>query len=391
MLDFKNSFTHHLGSGWHPIELVNGVPFVWSQKEASLNFPVNENGYYLTLSSDPMNLVGRSISVKIFDADGNLLSEEIFGPPLKVVKIPSGIKRIKLAISQTWRPSQVLTDSQDNRQLGVCLYRIEDAACFDEKGEWKKHLLGEVCQWNPQILEIETTNYCNMNPPCVMCNRNARLKKHEKNMPDVLLNRLRKNIKGAHMISLHGTGEPLLDERIFDLLADIWPEVLTRFTTNGLLLDEKNCLKIIQSGLKEISVSLDAATPETYEKIRGPHFMAVKKNVRRLVALKKEKKSTWPEILINMALMKANIDEVPAFIDLAHKLGVNQVYFKLLSPASILYEVNRGDFIFKYADQFLNTASREFKKNIQAAFNKCQELKIKLICPDKEVWNAVAR
>src|SRR6201993_883850 len=53
------------------------------------------------------------------------------------------------------------------------------------------------------------------------------------------------------------------------------------FTPNGTLLNEKNGRALIDAGLDELRVSLDAATAKSYKAIRGKDFFArILRNVR---------------------------------------------------------------------------------------------------------------
>ena len=44
--------------------------------------------------------------------------------------------------------------------------------------------------------------------------------------------------------------------------------IYIKFNTNGLLLTKEMNRKLIEKGLKEISISMDASTQETYVRIR---------------------------------------------------------------------------------------------------------------------------
>ena len=81
---------------------------------------------------------------------------------------------------------------------------------------------------------------------------------------------------------LHGVGEPMLVKelpRMIRYLKDRGTYVL--FNTNGTLLNEKNGRALIDTGLDELRVSLDAADAETYLAVRGKNFFnRIVRNVR---------------------------------------------------------------------------------------------------------------
>ena len=83
-------------------------------------------------------------------------------------------------------------------------------------------------------------------------------------------------------------------------------------------------------------ISLDAATKETYQKIRiGCDFDRVLRNIRRFIELKKNKRAFFPEISFRYIVMKYNVQEMPAFLDLAASFG----------PRKLLGEGGRVDFV----------------------------------------------
>ena len=81
---------------------------------------------------------------------------------------------------------------------------------------------------------------------------------------------------------LHGVGEPMLVKNLPQMvryLKDRGTYVL--FNTNGTVLNEKNGRALIDAGLDELRVSLDAADAKSYRAIRGKdYFDRILRNVR---------------------------------------------------------------------------------------------------------------
>lgn len=99
--------------------------------------------------------------------------------------------------------------------------------------------------------------------------------------------------------------------------------------SNGLLLTERRAKKLIDIQFDRISVSTDAATQETYTRIRGSDFSKVVANLARLRDLKQAAGSSKPEIKFNFVMMRTNLHEMPAMVDLAHELGAEVIDFRL--------------------------------------------------------------
>lgn len=76
---------------------------------------------------------------------------------------------------------------------------------------------------------------------------------------------------------------------------------------------------------------MDAATRETYRKIRGvDQFDLVMENVRGLIGLQKRLEQKTPRVSLWFTAMKANLEELPAFVRLASEMGVQEVYIQRL-------------------------------------------------------------
>ena len=86
-----------------------------------------------------------------------------------------------------------------------------------------------------------------------------------------------------------GVNEPLLDPKFEDYIkfASKHGFIDITMNTNATLLSEERSKKLLESGLTRLRFSLDAATKETYEKIRiGAKFEPVMKNIERFLEIK---------------------------------------------------------------------------------------------------------
>jgi len=165
----------------------------------------------------------------------------------------------------------------------------------------------------PLSINIEVTNACNLR--CVMCPREMSSKQvgfikfdlFKKIIDECSNRRLKK-------IILHKDGEPLLHPELPEMVryakeanaADI-----LSLTTNGILLDERLAVKLVESGLDEVCISIDAADPKTYEKIKGKDaYEIVESNCEKLAKMKNK----FPFITVKFIRMKENINEEQGFL-----------------------------------------------------------------------------
>jgi MoaA/NifB/PqqE/SkfB family radical SAM enzyme len=129
---------------------------------------------------------------------------------------------------------------------------------------------------------------------------------------------------------LQGIGEPLLNRDLAHMIAHLKQRgVYVVFNTNAALLTRRRQVELIESGLDELRVSLDSSTPETYLKVRGiPAFDRVVANLGEMVRTRRSLGACAPRISIWMTGLRENLHELPDVIDLAGRLGVDEVYLQ---------------------------------------------------------------
>jgi MoaA/NifB/PqqE/SkfB family radical SAM enzyme len=131
---------------------------------------------------------------------------------------------------------------------------------------------------------------------------------------------------------LQGIGEPLLNRDLAAMIGLLKARgVYTVFNTNAALLTRRRQVELVHSGLDELRVSLDSSSPETYFRVRGiPAFDRVVANIEQMVRTRRELAADTPRISIWMTGMRDNLVELPDVIDLAARLGVEEVYLQRL-------------------------------------------------------------
>jgi radical SAM protein with 4Fe4S-binding SPASM domain len=166
---------------------------------------------------------------------------------------------------------------------------------------------------NPEVFAIEPTNYCNLR--CSMCPRKL-MKRKIGYMDFELFKKIIDEVKEYNSyVWLHDFGESLFHPKI-DLFIDYCADngVMPFLSTNATILNEKNALKILNSKLETIILSLDGTTKETYEKIRvNGDFDETKSNILNFLELKKKMHKTKPYTIIQTIRMKETEKEIEAF------------------------------------------------------------------------------
>jgi radical SAM protein with 4Fe4S-binding SPASM domain len=124
---------------------------------------------------------------------------------------------------------------------------------------------------------------------------------------------------GCPSMNPQGINEPLLtpDFEKYIKFAKDHGFIDILMNTNGTLLTEERARALLDSGITRLRFSIDAATKETYEKIRiGGDFDKVVKNIERFLEIKKEGGYELPVVGVNLCKMKNNEHEVDQFIEM---------------------------------------------------------------------------
>src|ERR1700729_2820525 len=170
----------------------------------------------------------------------------------------------------------------------------------------------DVPEHEPVCLYLETTNRCNL--LCTTCPRTYEELEPPADMSWELFTSIVDQIPRLERAVLHGVGEPMLVKhlpRMVRYLKDRGTYVL--FNTNGTVLNERNGRALIDAGLDELRVSLDASTAKSYRAIRGKDYFArILKNVRAFRALQEREGHDRPRVSAWLTGLKETIAELPA-------------------------------------------------------------------------------
>jgi radical SAM protein with 4Fe4S-binding SPASM domain len=133
-------------------------------------------------------------------------------------------------------------------------------------------------------------------------------------------------------VYLHGIGEPLLNKDLSKIIRHLkGRDVYVLFNSNGILLKGQRQHDLIQAGLDELRISLDAASSQGYRKIRNSDkFEQVIKNLKSFILLQKQQRVTHPKLSLWFLGNKDNISELPGFVKLAAEIGIAEVYLQRL-------------------------------------------------------------
>jgi len=187
-----------------------------------------------------------------------------------------------------------------------------------------------VAQQPPVCLYLEVTNRCNL--LCETCPRTFETLEPPADMSWELFTKVVDQVPNIARVVMHGVGEPMLVKNLPAMvrhLKDRGTYVL--FNTNGTLMQHKRFQELIDTGLDELRVSLDAADREAYAKIRGKDFFnRIVREVGRFVAYQRRVGATTPRVSLWLTGMKETVEQLPDFVRLAATMGVSEVHLQRL-------------------------------------------------------------
>lgn len=187
-----------------------------------------------------------------------------------------------------------------------------------------------VMESAPFILFLANSNQCNLR--CVMCNLKPHYPKDDERLDEILFSKtIPEVLPDISRLSMAGSGEVLLNSysRKFlqTLSADRYPNLKISLLTNGTLLTPEFWQTIRHNRYDQISVSIDAATPTTYERLRrNGKWSVLRRNLDWISTLRKEKRIT--EFKITFVVLKSNYSELKQFVELGLELGCDRIFFQ---------------------------------------------------------------
>lgn len=175
-------------------------------------------------------------------------------------------------------------------------------------------------------LQVEVTTHCFLR--CPVCPHEAvRSQWSPRHMSMETYRRLASSFEAVRFVHLQGWGEPLLHP---DLLCMIEmarsARCETGLTTNGVLLSDEMAGCLMRSGLGLLAVSIAGANPSTHAAARGGSDLArIVDNVAALSARKRRMGTERPRIVLLYMMLRSNLAELPAAVDLAHEVGAREL------------------------------------------------------------------
>ncbi len=211
------------------------------------------------------------------------------------------------------------------------------------RNQWFNRQIGKIAQnlstalrhpvvWAPpRLIAAEITNLCNLR--CPMCKlgqkdlgRDVGLMDYEKYCR--LVDEITPFVRN---MSFPWYGEPFT-RKDFGKFVRYASEkgMVVRVLTNGTYLNKCEIDYLVECNVHSITVAIDGLEQKTYETYRvGGNLAEVTAGIKRLVGLRKERCSRYPELIkMNYIVMKHNEHELPHVQEFGKNIGVDLVKIK---------------------------------------------------------------
>ncbi len=203
--------------------------------------------------------------------------------------------------------------------------------------EWDKKNKKNRLQGYPYKIIIDTCNFCNLR--CRLCPTGMNTLNRPKGSMDFqTYTRIMDQLKPyAFEVSLHNWGEPFLNPDIFKMIEyNVNNRIGTSLSSNLKNITDETILKIVESGLEYLVVSIDGTSQEIYEQYRtGGNYERVIQTLNAIIQKKKALKSRTPFIEWQYLVMKHNEHQMTSAQALAKEIGVDLLRF---APAGLPFE-----------------------------------------------------
>jgi len=175
----------------------------------------------------------------------------------------------------------------------------------------------------PVMLEVEVTTACNLR--CTMCERTY-WDEPARHLSYEAFIRILDQFPGLRWIDITGIGEGLCHPRYLDMVREIKRRgIFLELYDPFVLWTPAVTDRMLDCGLNRIQPSVDAATKETYEKIRvGATWDVMLNNLRYLFREKERRGVRLPVVHFHYIVQRDNIHEMPAFVALVRSLAGRQ-------------------------------------------------------------------
>ena len=312
-------------------KLLSDLPIPITKDFVRLEFPIDglEKAGSIVFRTDDDGRVKPRLELRSLVLEPGTSSEGLVVDPIVENLWPRDIGIFKIAAMGSWSREQL--DS------------------FLSGDKWKDNLILNKWEFANGITRLESYPW-RFSVPFVLCNArcefcSAWLVQGEP-MPIDLFDRLDVMLPYLAQIDMVGWGEPLIHPEFGNVVEKLKsradPRARIALTTNGVHLG-KWADDLLAANVRDFAVSIHAARRETHEDLMGlppGSFDKVIDGVGKLHTTRHRVPGL--DVAFVFIVTQQNLAEIPEFIALAQKLGVDRIFFRTLKARSAEEQRNDG-------------------------------------------------
>jgi len=203
-------------------------------------------------------------------------------------------------------------------------------------------MTGERAFNGPISVNIDVTHRCNLK--CIYCRWHSSLLEQtlldpvlKKDISPEVFSLVCSELKrmGTQTLLFVGAGEPLLHPQIFDLIAEAKKfgfEVV--MYTNGVVLGEQTCKKLIELRLDVLRVSLKDSSAEEFEtnnpQLKPGTYAKILDQLTLLANIKEQQNRRVPMVELCVPIDRSIMNALEKMTDIAHRSKCDRIHFSVV-------------------------------------------------------------
>ncbi len=184
---------------------------------------------------------------------------------------------------------------------------------------------------SPKFIFLTFDRSCNL--CCKSCRTKPyRMDRKSRQCATVITTKLLRSgvLEQVDALELAGSGETFYSPYYRQVLTTDLQRKQIKIKSNGVLFDQNNWQLLVGKYTTiDVNISVDAATEETYRKLRGANWNQLQQNLQMLSDLHRQKQIR--KFNLNFVVQRDNFREMPAFVQLGKSLGVDKIQFQRLN------------------------------------------------------------
>ena len=222
-----------------------------------------------------------------------------------------------------------------------------------------------VVSSKPVQLYLEITSRCNLR--CIKCGFywDPSLAKTGKDIAWPLLAKMEDFFAAATEVYTFGYGEMFLYPELAPLITLLKNHhCRVSGVTNGTMIRPADVVWLVATGYDHLAFSIDGATEETMQKLRGASHAKILNVLRMIHDEKQRRQSEFPRIVVNFVAQADNYTELP---ELARQLAPLKIHFLGVNPLHHFSGTDDGYNSYYKAFRLGDVPREEFEKRVAEA------------------------